>query len=159
VDAGSSEPAKEATMAEAMETILRRWTEEIWSQGNMATVDEIVAADIVNYNPDNSEIRGIEGFKEFLSAFRAACPDARFTVEDTVAAGDRAVLRWILRTTHRGEWLGVPGTGKFVTLNGMTMLRLAGAKVTEHRYQYDHASWLKQLGVTEVLGEAKAAGI
>lgn len=139
-------------MSEENKALVHRWTEEIWNQGSMSAIDEIVAADYVHHDPLMPEMRGAEALKQLLVTLRAAFPDGRFTEDALIAEGDMAVMRWTYRGTHKGEWIGVAGTGSLAEITGTTSLRLAGGKVAEHWAHWDALGWVRQ-----VEGAAKAA--
>jgi predicted ester cyclase len=67
--------------------LVRRWYED-FNQRNLA-MDELFSPDYVYHNPPTT-LHGLEEFKQFLSLYLTAFPDARFTVEDELAEGDRA---------------------------------------------------------------------
>ena len=73
-------------------------------------------------------------------------PDGRFTNDEQIAEGDRVVQCWSFKGTHKGEFFGVPGTGKLVAFTGTTRLRIADGKVAEHWGHWDVIGWLKQVG-------------
>jgi predicted ester cyclase len=61
----------------------------------------------------------------------AAFPDSQFTIEDAIAEGDKVATRYINRGTHQGEMMGIPPTGKQVTLSGIVITRFADGKAVE----------------------------
>ena len=79
----------------------------------------------------------------FLSAF----PDTQMTVEDELADGDKVATRWTATGTHTGELMGIPPTGKQVTVTGMDINRLVGGKIVEHWGEFDQMGMMQQLGV------------
>lgn len=135
-------------MSEQNKGLVRRAVEEVWNLGNYAVVDELVASDIVIHasTPD-AEVHGPEGVKQFYTALRKAFPDIHFAIEDQIAEGDRVVTRWTARGTHRGEFNGIPPTGKRGAITGIDIDRIAGGKVVECWPQVDELSLLQQLGV------------
>ena len=84
-----------------------------------------------------------------MSLYLTAFPDARFTVEDELAEGDRVVSRSTLRGTHQGEFMGIPPTGKPVTVTGMSIDR-----IVEGWLNFDGLGMLQQLGVIPAPGQA-----
>src|SRR5688500_11431749 len=118
--------------AEAHKTLIRRWWDGL-SQGNaIELIDEVYAPEYVLHDPSLPEsVRGLEGVREFITSVSAAFPDARATVEDLVAEGDRVVQRVTFRGTQQGEFLGVPATGKQVAVWVMVISRMAGGKIAE----------------------------
>ena len=70
----------------------------------------------------------------------------RLVVEDIVASGDRVAVRWTFHGTHQGEFLGIPPTGKPVTMAAIEINRVRDGKVAEHWVQLDQLGMLRQLG-------------
>ena len=106
----------------------RRVFEEIWNQGDLDQISEVFASNFVLYEPVAGEIRGPEGYKRFVSMYRAACPDLHFTVEDQVAEGDKVANRLTFTATHKGTLLGIPPTGVKITTTGITVCRYGGGE-------------------------------
>jgi len=102
--------------AEENKTILHRMIVEAWNKGNLAVVDELVAANYEGHDPSWPEIvRGPEGFKQWVGAVRTLFPDFQITVEEVIAEGDKVAARISMRGTHRGAIPGFPPpTGKQV---------------------------------------------
>jgi steroid delta-isomerase-like uncharacterized protein len=140
-------------MSEANKALYRRLVEEGWNKQNLALLDELYA-DCVYYNPATGEIKG-EALKQFLASMLAAFPDIRFTVEDQVAEGDKVVTRWSGTCTHQGEFMGLAPTGKQVTTNGMSIVRIVEGKVVEERVELDTLGFFQQLGAVPPLGKAE----
>ena len=86
----------------------------------------------------------------YLTAF----PDLHFTVEDLIAEGDKVVARLTVRGTQQGAFMGIPPTGKHVTVTGIDINRLAGGKSVEHWLNMDTLGLLQQLGVIPAPGQA-----
>jgi steroid delta-isomerase-like uncharacterized protein len=134
---------------EQNKTFVRRYWEEVWNQGNLAVVDELIASDFDGHplpgEPDFG--RGPTGQKQFVDMYRTAFPDLRMTIEDMTAEGDRVAVRWTARGTNTGEMMGMPATGKHATVTGMFLNRLAGGKIAEGWGNFDALGMLQQLGV------------
>ena len=136
---------------EENKVLLRRLFEEVWNQGNLATVDELLAADYVLHDPAML-IRGPEGFKAYVSAFRVAFPDLHATIEDQIAQDDKVAMRFTVRATHKGEFQGLPPTGKQITLSGINIQRFVDGKIVENWVNLDALGLLQQLGVLPPIG-------
>lgn len=76
------------------------------------------------------------------------------TVEDLLAEGDKVVDRWTARGTHPGELIGIPPTGKEVTITGMDILRISNGKIAEIWHQEDMLGMMQQLGVIPQMAQA-----
>jgi steroid delta-isomerase-like uncharacterized protein len=132
-------------MADAKE-IVRRLTEEPWT-GNVAVIDELASPDYIGHDPTESEpIRGPAGLKASLEKYKTGFSDARVTVDDQIAEGDRVATRWTGRGTHDGEIIGVAPTGKEVTVSGLTISRVENGLVVEEQTEWDALGMLVQLG-------------
>ena len=136
---------------EENKAVLRRLYEEVWSQGNLATVDELLAVDYVLHDPAHL-VRGPEGFKAYVSAFRAAFPDLHATIEDQIAEEGKVAMRFTVRATHRGEFQGLPPTNRQVILTGIDIQRIADGKIVENWVNLDALGMLQQLGVLPSMG-------
>ena len=69
------------------------------------------------------------------------------TVETGLAAGDKVVSRFTWTGTHRGDFLGIPATGKSVTVRGVVIDRLNAGKMADSRILMDTLGLMQQLGV------------
>lgn len=116
---------------EANKALLRRMFEEVIPAGDPRAMRKIVAADFLDHDPMPGQPAGVQGAEYVVSTMNAAYPDLRFTVDDLLAEGDRVAMRWTLRGTHRGPFLGRPPTGRPVQLCATTIWRIKDGKVTE----------------------------
>jgi steroid delta-isomerase-like uncharacterized protein len=117
------------------------------STGDMSLLDQVLSADAVDHNPNPGQAPGLEGVKQVFGQFGAAFPDFTLIVEDMIAEGDKVVSRLTVRATHKGDFQGIPATGKMVTQTGIDILRIAGGKVVERWGEFDNLGLLQQLGV------------
>lgn len=129
-----------------------RFVEEVINQGNMATIDEVIAPDAVDHSLPPGLPPGREGVKLFLGMIRAAFPDIHETVEDTVVEGDQVVTRSTWRGTHQGAFLGIAPTGKQVSVTSIDISRVVAGKFVEHWQATDNLGLLQQLGVIPTMG-------
>jgi steroid delta-isomerase-like uncharacterized protein len=129
-------------------TLARSSWEEIVNKHNPEAIDEFYAPDFVWHEPDQ-DIQGYEQAKQFVSMYFGAFPDINVTVEDVIAEGEKAVTRWTMRGTHRGELMGIAPTDKQIELKGITIHRIEGGKIVEEWERYDNLGVMQQLGVVE----------
>jgi steroid delta-isomerase-like uncharacterized protein len=83
---------------------------------------------------------------EFLRAFGAAFPDFVFTPTDEIAEGQKVVVRWTFTGTHRGEFMGVPASGRVVTLTGIDILEVSNGRIIEGWVEANVIGLLRQVG-------------
>ena len=103
---------------------------ETYSKGqeaSMAALEELYAPDYVYHGPGAFGDADLAATKQMVRAFFTAFPEQHVTVEDLIAEGDKVVSRYTFRARHQGEFMGVPATGKAVTVRGIMISRFAGA--------------------------------
>lgn len=140
-------------MSEQNKMIARRVFEEVQSRGDLVLVDELYAGDFVGHSPIG-EANGPEGAKQIVSMLRKAFPDLKVTVEDQVAEGDRVAARWTASGTHKGEFQGIPPTGRQMAITGITIFRIADGKILEAWGNPDTLGMMQQLAVVPAPGQA-----
>jgi steroid delta-isomerase-like uncharacterized protein len=140
-------------MSDHNKTIVGRWLDELWNKGNVAIVDELGAPDVLMYYPLTGELRGQDRVKQVITEFRAAFPDAFFSVTgDLIAEGDHVVARWKGHATQQGAFGAIPMTGRSATWMGISIFRVTHGKVAEEIGEEDALSVLQQLGVMPTIG-------
>ncbi|UCF13728.1 MAG: ester cyclase [Thermoplasmatales archaeon] len=129
---------------------MRRFYEEVWGKGNLDVADELAAENFVDHNlVDPNLPPGIEGFKQIVPMFRTAFPDMQFTIEDLIAKDDKVVSRLTVRATHKGEFMGIPPTGKQATITGIDIFRIVDGKIVERWGEVDMFRLMQELGVVQ----------
>ena len=134
-------------MMENNKAVIRKFLEEVINQNRMDRATDMVAEDFVELDPLPGQRQGREGLKEVLGMMRAAFPDIHWVVEEMVAEEDKVVTRFTWTGTHRGSFLGIPATGKSVTVKGVVIDQLAGGKMSASRMLMDSLGMMQQLGV------------
>ena len=136
---------------EENKAIVRRVNDEIWSEGRLDVIDELIADDFVATVVGAPEqIRGPQGFREFVGTYRKAFPDLRITVDEQVAEGETVVTRWTATGTNEGELMGIPATGKQATTAGININRISDGKLVEGWGLFDQLGLLQQIGAVPV---------
>ena len=140
---------------EQNKALVRQIVEEIFNRGNISLADKLLAPDFV----EREELppgmpRDREGVKLLTTMLRSAFPDFKGTIDDIVAEGDKVVLRWTWSGTQKGEFMGVPPTGKSVSFGVIDIFRIAGGKVVEHWGLMDSMTMMQQLGAIPTPGQS-----
>ena len=137
--------------AEETKAIVRRINDEVWNQGNLDVIDELIADDaVISVVGAPQEIWGPAGFREFVTMYRTAFPDLRITVDEQIGEGDVVVNRWTATGTHEGDLMGIPATGKQATTAGVNINRISGGKLVQGWGLFDQLGLLQQLGAVSV---------
>jgi steroid delta-isomerase-like uncharacterized protein len=120
---------------------------EVFQQGQPEAADELFAPEYVWHTPAMPEpIHGSEGVQRFAAMMRVGFPDYQLTEEDSIAEGDKVACRWTLRGTHLGPFLGIPGTGREITIAGIDIWRVADDRLVETWQGWDQLNMLQQMG-------------
>ncbi len=132
---------------ERNKAVIRRFVEEVQNNNDWDAYDELNDADFVNLSAPPGVPADREGGKMFLQGFASGFPDARFTIDDMVAEGDRVATKKTFTGTHTGDFAGIPPTGSRVTLTYVDILRVRDGRIVEHWLSMDQLSFMQQLGV------------
>ena len=132
---------------EENKAIAKRWNEVV-NKGNVDVIDELAATNYIN-RASNADR---EAHKRWVIGWRAANPDVGITIEDTIAEGDKVVVRWTMHGTHIGEFWGIPPTGKKFTMSGISIYRIEDGKIVEDWANSDTLGMMRQLGVIPPMG-------
>jgi steroid delta-isomerase-like uncharacterized protein len=140
---------------EENKALVRRHSQEFWSQGDLSVSDEIHAPDIVSHDPASPDMNSAEAYKEFVTMYRTAFPDLTFTIEALFAEGEWVAQLWSAVGTHQGELMGVAPTGNEVRTTGIGIFRMAQGRIVEEWENWSTLSMLQQLGIVPPMGEAE----
>ena len=142
-------------MSEQNRIVVRRSFDEVYNQGNLDAVDELVSSDFVAH-AGSADIHGPAAMRQFVAALRAGFPDLHITVDDQIEEGDKVVSRWTARGTQTGTFQGIPPTGRQGTMSGIDIDRVVDGKVIECWTSADYLGLMQQLGAVPAQ-EASAA--
>jgi steroid delta-isomerase-like uncharacterized protein len=128
--------------------IVERCLNDIWNQGKMDAVADLVHPNFIRHHQRNQDqdLHGVEDFRGWVSQTRQALPDLRFTIEQIFGETDRVMAHVRGRATHKGELKGVPATGTEIEWTVTTFIRLADGKIVECWAVADTLGILQQLG-------------
>jgi steroid delta-isomerase-like uncharacterized protein len=139
--------------AEQNKALARQLVEEVLNRGNISLADEILAPNFVEHEELPPEIPpGREAPKMMFTMLRSAFPDFKATIDDIVAEGDKVVIRQTWTGTHKGEFMGIPPTGKSISINVIDIIRIAEGQFVEHWGVMDQMAMMQQLGVIPTPG-------
>ena len=126
--------------------IIKKIFEEVLNNNNLSAADEILHPEYTNYSIPVHE-KGPEGFKQVIGMFRNAFPDMHITLEDIITEGDKIATRGYWTGTHKGDFMGIPATGKSVKVPYIDIWNAENGKLKENWVQMDMISCMQQLGV------------
>jgi steroid delta-isomerase-like uncharacterized protein len=123
---------------------------EAVNKGNFDLFREAVAPDCVDHDPAPGQGPGPEGYRKFFSAIREAFPDLSVAPETMVADDDSLAFAYTMMGTHKGVLMGIPPTGKKISIRGVQISKFRDGKMVERWGSSDQLGMLQQLGVTQL---------
>jgi predicted ester cyclase len=133
---------------EDSKALMWRITEEIWNNGRLDLIDDLIAEDLV----DHVELAGLGGsgrarYRASIEMTRAAFPDYRNPLDFVIAEDAFAVSYGRSTGTHQGEFFGMPPTGRKIDVPTFGILRFANGQAVERWGMSDNLAMMQQLGV------------
>jgi len=143
-DAPSNQSTQEIKMTDPKQ-VLANFGASVFAKKAFSELPELMREDYIQHNPLVAQ--GSKGFREFFEAWFKAVPDFKYELKKIVSEGD---LVWAYGTysgTQKGDWLGIPATGKTYTFDAVDIFRVEDGKLAEHWDVLDVYGLFKQLGV------------
>ncbi|MFK4101403.1 ester cyclase [Streptomyces sp. NPDC019531] len=130
----------------------RRFFETVALHGELPPLDGLIAQDYHDHDPAREQDAiGMDAMRREVGMWRGGF-DFAFSLEDQMAQDDRVCNRWVWRGTHKGDFMGLAGTGRQVTMTGTTIFRFnPDGKIAEGWWQYDRIGLMQQLGALDTL--------
>ncbi len=122
---------------------------EAVSKGDLEKFHEIFAPNVVDHDPAPDQEKGPDGFIHFFTEFRRAFPDFDIGVDHMVTDEDNVAIAYTIKGTHKGNFLGIPPTGKKIKARGMQITRFKDGKIVERWGSSDELGILKQIGAVK----------
>jgi steroid delta-isomerase-like uncharacterized protein len=129
-------------MSQAEEVLMGIY--EAINTGNVSLLDKFVASDYIEHSEG---YQGVEPFRQQITAFRAAFPDLHVSIDDLLADGDRFASRTTVTGTHTGDLMGMPATGKHISVEAVDIGRIQNGQAKERWGGLNMYSMLTQLGM------------
>ncbi|HEX5369801.1 MAG TPA: ester cyclase [Dehalococcoidia bacterium] len=131
---------------EANKALVRRYF-EIIDAGDVERIDEVLAPDFVSHSPPYPGLpENLDGVRRGWAMSLAAFTGYSHVIEQQVAEGDRVATLTTASGTHTGEYRGLAGTGRQVSIQGISIHRIAGGRIAEHWGRSDILGLLQQMG-------------
>ncbi len=111
-------------------------------------VESLMGQNFVDHDLPPGQPEGIEGMKAMTSMFFSAFPDLKSTINQLVAEGDLVIGHMTTEGTQTGEFMGMPASGKKMSISEMHMVRVVDGKAVEHWGVADAMGMMQQLGAT-----------
>ena len=115
-------------MSAINQSIYQRLLEEGFNLGNLTVVEELVSSNYINHS-DN--VRGIKQYKHFIRKFRSAISNLKVVIVNQTSKGDQIVTRWKAIGTHQCELMGIPPSGKKISISMNYTATITDGQVAE----------------------------
>jgi steroid delta-isomerase-like uncharacterized protein len=132
---------------------LERFTTFI-NSGDAALGQQVISPTATFHVPfGGPPLTGLDGYLQILTMMRSAFPDIHWTLQETVAEGEKIVARFETRGTHTGApFMGFPASGKPFCMTAVNIYRFVEGKVVEELGQPDIFGLMVQIGAIPVPG-------
>ena len=100
---------------------------------------------VIHASPKNAV--GIDSAKAFYANYLTGFSNIQFIQNDVFGQDDKLVKHWTFKGTHTGAFFGIPATGKTVSLEGTTLIRMENGKIAEEQDFFDNLEFSQQLGL------------
>jgi predicted ester cyclase len=148
-------PPTQAPPTEANKALVRRYMDQVWNAGNLSVLDELDSPNLKRYMSAAAAPIDAAGQRQRLVGLRTVFPDISITIDDLIAEGDRVTVRMTARGTQKVAFMGIPPTGKPVTVTAIDIIRIENGKFVEHWGGPDTMDLVQQLGGVVSAGPAK----
>jgi steroid delta-isomerase-like uncharacterized protein len=124
---------EDADLLRRNKELVIRFNKEVIERGDVDAFRQLMSPSFINRTAAPGAPSGPEGMLQTFNAIlRPALPDLVVEIHDQIAEGDKVTTRKTIRGTHRGEFLGIPPTGKQVAIDVIDIVRLKDGQYVEH---------------------------
>lgn len=145
-----SSPQKEIAKADLVEANIKAYThtwDEIMNKGKLDMFNDSNFTKDVVMHASPTDVVGIDSARAYYANFLTGFSNITFNIKDVFGQGDKLVKYWNFKGTHTGVFFGIPATGKTVSIDGTTLVRMSNGKIAEERDFYDNLDFMTQLGL------------
>jgi steroid delta-isomerase-like uncharacterized protein len=143
--------AQRNTNLEKNKDLIKIYTEDFWNKHNIGAFEKYFSSDFIVHFADGD--MNAEQYKELCKSYFLAFPDLHITTNDVIAEGNKVVKVWTVNCTQKGDFMGIPATGKQVMIKGIEMFLILDGKIAELWACMDNLGMLQQLGVIPPMGQ------
>ena len=127
---------------------------EAIASGKLEVFHQVFAPNVVDHDPAPDQGKGPEGFIHFFTGLRSSFPDLAISVDHMVTDDNNVSIAYTLKGTHKGNFMGIPPTGKSIKARGMQIARFENGKIVERWGSSDQLGILQQIGAVKGIESA-----
>jgi predicted ester cyclase len=118
-------------VAATARALVERFYDEVWNQADERAAREILHPNFIFRGSLGPELRGPDGFIDYLRSVRAALASFTCTIEDLIETPQRAAAKMLFRGTHRAPLFGVEATGREIAWSGAAFFKIKDDLIAE----------------------------
>jgi predicted ester cyclase len=121
-----------------------------------SSVGEYFTPNWANHDPSLPPLRGLEGAAQLFRLWRTGFSDLKVEIEDALDVDDKVACRFRISGTHSGPLMGIPASGKPVSVLATAIFRVVDGKMADNWVNFDALGLLQQIGAVPALGQPPA---
>jgi predicted ester cyclase len=145
-------------MADDLKAIARRTLEEIFPNGDVAALAQVVHPEVVNHEAPPGAPQGLDGMTQAMLRLKGAFSERRYELHQVIGEGDTVVIYCTFHARHTGEFLGLPPTNRPFAVRQVHIVRFQDGKGIEHWAVRDDAALMRQLTGEPTMTKPVTAG-
>ncbi|WP_285424563.1 ester cyclase [Pseudomonas sp. efr-133-TYG-103a] len=120
-------------MSAVNKAVVRAFNRQVIEQCDREAFEALVAEDFVNHSAAAGQPNGREGlWHTFANVLHPGLSELQVEVLDQVAEQDKVTTRKRITGRHSGGLLGVPATGRTVSIDVIDIVRIEEGRYVEH---------------------------
>ncbi|HQZ84820.1 MAG: hypothetical protein QG671_2671 [Actinomycetota bacterium] len=117
-----------------------------WDSGDADTIRRFYAEDYLDHDPMPGTTGGVEGVIQQIQMLTGAFSGGNTEINDVIESDDKVCMRWTFTGTHTGAFMGIPGSGSKVEIQGIEIHRMVDGKIVEGWTTVDLLALMMQIG-------------
>ena len=113
-------------------SLVREYIEKILNTGETNNIKKYISTEYMELHNGKKIILGIEGARNHINGVRQTYPDLKLTIENQIAEQNWVATIYLMRGTHKGEWMNIKPTGKKIQVTGVNIDKIVDGKIVEH---------------------------
>jgi steroid delta-isomerase-like uncharacterized protein len=126
--------------------------DELFNKRNLEAVDEFIAPGYVLRTAAEGTPSGRDAVRDAIAAYLQGFSDLRITIDELIAVGDKVVGRFTFTGTHDGDLLGIPPSGRPISVRQFAIYRIDSGQIVEEWEVSDQLGLMQQIGAIPLDG-------
>lgn len=128
--------------------LVKKLYAEVYSKEDISHLDQFFTNDLKMKDPAQPNFTGgLQQYKNIENQYKTAFPTKNMHIDQIYSSGDTVIVNWTCKGTNKGTFMDMPSTGKNFTIQGISIYRFKGDKISEISQVWDRMGLLEQLGM------------